>query len=66
MPSFMRPSIRPYRNGNENGISEQPAMWRKSVNGVPDSNGCAEFALKNPPPFVPSCLIAPGSRRGRA
>ena len=22
------------------------------------SNGCAEFALKNPPPFVPSCLIA--------
>ena len=22
------------------------------------SNGCAEFTLKKPPPFVPSCLIA--------
>ena len=22
------------------------------------SNGCAELTLKNPPPFVPSCLIA--------
>ena len=22
------------------------------------SNGCAEFTPKNPPPFVPSCLIA--------
>ena len=25
---------------------------------MPPSNGCAEFTLKNPPPFVPSCLIA--------
>ena len=54
----MRPSMRPYRNGNENGISSSAAMCRKSVNGVPDSNGCAEFALKKPPPLVPSCLIA--------
>ena len=54
----MRPSMRPYRKGNEKGISSSTAMCRKSVNGVPDSNGCAEFALKNPPPFVPSCLIA--------
>ena len=22
------------------------------------SNGCAELALKNPPPLVPSCLMA--------
>ena len=57
-PSFMRPSMRPYRNGNENGISNSTAMCRKSVNGVPDSNGCAELALKKPPPLVPSCLIA--------
>ena len=28
------------------------------ANGVGFSNGWAEFALKNPPPFVPSCLIA--------
>src|SRR6476661_6434797 len=26
--------------------------------GVAFSNGCAEFTLKNPPPFVPSCLMA--------
>ena len=25
---------------------------------TPPSNGCAEFTLKKPPPFVPSCLIA--------
>ena len=31
---------------------------RKLPNGLPPSNGCAEFTLKNPPPFVPSCLIA--------
>ena len=31
---------------------------RKFDSGVGFSNGCAEFALKNPPPFVPSCLIA--------
>ena len=30
---------------------------RRFVHGVGFSNGCAEFALKNPPPFVPSCLI---------
>ena len=30
----------------------------KLPNGVPPSNGCAEFTLKNPPPLVPSCLMA--------
>ncbi len=30
----------------------------KFVNGVAFSNGCAELTLKNPPPLVPSCLIA--------
>ena len=30
----------------------------KFESGVGFSNGCAEFALKKPPPFVPSCLIA--------
>ncbi len=28
------------------------------ANAVGPSNGCAEFALKNPPPFVPSSLMA--------
>ena len=31
---------------------------RRSVKGVGLSNGCAALALKNPPPFVPKCLIA--------
>ena len=28
------------------------------LNGVGFSNGWAELALKNPPPLVPSCLMA--------
>jgi hypothetical protein len=31
---------------------------QKFVHGVGFSNGCAALALKNPPPLVPSCLIA--------
>ena len=31
---------------------------RRFENGVGFSYGCAEFALKKPPPFVPSYLIA--------
>ena len=30
---------------------------QKFVHGVGFSNGCAAFALKKPPPFVPSCLM---------
>ena len=36
---------------------------RKLLNGVEFSNGWAELTLKNPPPFVPSCLMATGSPR---
>ncbi len=31
---------------------------RKFENGVGFSSGWAELALKNPPPLVPSCLMA--------
>ena len=31
---------------------------KRLLNGVGFSYGCAEFALKKPPPFVPSSLIA--------
>ena len=31
---------------------------KRFVQDVGFSNGCAEFVLKNPPPFVPSSLIA--------
>ncbi len=34
------------------------SIERKLVHGVGFSNGCAALALKNPPPLVPSCLIA--------
>ena len=29
----------------------------KLLKGVGFSNGCAELALKKPPPFVPNCLM---------
>ena len=34
------------------------SICRKFVSGVGFSNGCAELALKKPPPLVPSFLIA--------
>ena len=40
------------------GISRIASTSRKFESGVGFSSGCAEFALKKPPPFVPSCLIA--------
>ncbi len=34
------------------------SIWIKFESGVGFSNGCAAFALRKPPPFVPSILIA--------
>ncbi len=53
-----RPSIRPNRKGIANAISSCDQSSSVFVNGVPLSNGCAELALKKPPPLVPKCLIA--------
>ena len=39
-------------------IAKIRTISRKLVQGVGFSYGCAEFALKKPPPFVPSSLIA--------
>ena len=33
-------------------------IWRKLESGVGFSKGCAELALKKPPPLVPSILMA--------
>ena len=41
----MRPTIRPYRKGIENGMSRSAQCSRKFENGVPLSSGCAELAL---------------------
>ncbi len=51
-------TIRPSRYVSADGIAKIANICQKLLNGVGFSNGCAELALKNPPPFVPSCLIA--------
>ena len=51
-------TIRPSMNVRPAGIMKIATICRKLVHGVGFSNGCAELALKNPPPLVPSCLIA--------
>ena len=38
-------------------MSSSARISRKFVRPVGFSNGCAEFALTMPPPFVPSSLI---------
>ena len=38
-------------------MAKMAISWKKLVNGVGFSNGCALFALKNPPPLVPSSLM---------
>ena len=40
------------------GISRMKSISTKFENAVGFSNGNAELTLKNPPPLVPSCLIA--------
>src|SRR5437868_2214781 len=50
----MRPNVKASANGMRR-IEYSP---RKSLNLVGFSNGWAEFALKNPPPFVATILIA--------
>ncbi len=39
-------------------MAKMDKSWTKFVSGVGFSNGCALFALKKPPPLVPSILIA--------
>ncbi|MNC78601.1 hypothetical protein D3C75_1308460 [compost metagenome] len=40
------------------GIRKIASICTKLVRAVGFSNGCEELALKNPPPLVPSILIA--------
>jgi hypothetical protein len=50
--------IRPSSQVSAAGIAKIANIDRKLVHGIGFSNGCAAFALKKPPPLVPSCLIA--------
>jgi len=38
-------------------MAKMPNISSQFVNGVGFSKGCALFALKKPPPFVPNCLM---------
>ena len=43
---------------NAAGMTSTASISTKFVNPFGFSNGCAELTLKNPPPLVPSSLIA--------
>jgi len=43
---------------SEAGMISMARIWLKLARGVGFSKGWAELALKNPPPLVPSILIA--------
>ena len=49
--------MRPYIHGREKGIASTSRISNRFVHAFGFSNGCAEFALKKPPPFVPSSLM---------
>ena len=57
-PCFMLPAHFPKVNVSPAGTTKMASIWSQSVNGAGFSNGWAELALKNPPPLVPSILIA--------
>ena len=56
-PCFWSLAIRPKVKVSPAGIAKIRNIERKFVSGFGFSKGCAAFALKKPPPFVPSCLI---------
>lgn len=58
MPCRLSPTMRPKARGIEKGITRNSSTSTMLVQAVGFSNGCAELALKNPPPLVPRSLIA--------
>ena len=57
-PASWSRSCTPNVTTRANGMSRIDQFSMKLVMPVGFSNGWAELALKNPPPFVPSCLMA--------
>src|SRR5262249_52769599 len=55
---FKSPTINPNAYTNPAEMMSKPNTSQKLLKGVGFSNGCALFCPKNPPPFVPSCLMA--------
>ncbi len=58
MPWRRLPTISPKVKHSAAGIARMASICRKFDSGVAFSKGCAELALKKPPPLVPSSLIA--------
>ena len=54
----MLPTILPKTRGRAADIMSIRKISIRLVKGVGFSYGCAEFALKNPPPLVPNSFIA--------
>ena len=52
------PTMRPKTKHSAAGIAKMASISSRSVTALGFSYGCAELALKKPPPFVPSILIA--------
>ena len=57
-PNFLFFTMTPSAYVAANGIMMRNHISIMFVKPLGLSNGCAEFVLKKPPPFVPSCLIA--------
>src|ERR1017187_9315121 len=56
-PCRLSLTILPNARGVENGISSSRKISNQLVNGFGLSNGCAELALKKPPPLLPMSLM---------
>ena len=58
VPWRRSPTMIPYARGSANGMTSSRKISKRLVRAFGFSNGCAELALKKPPPLVPSSLIA--------
>ncbi|KAG1278016.1 hypothetical protein G6F64_014679 [Rhizopus arrhizus] len=58
MPWRRLPTISPKVKHSAAGIARIARISRKFARGVAFSNGCAELALKKPPPLVPRRWMA--------
>ncbi len=51
-------AMRPYVKVRPAGMTKMRSIWTRFTSGVGFSNGWELLALKKPPPFVPSILMA--------
>ena len=63
-PAACRRTMTPNVTASANGMTISDQVSTTLVSAVGFSNGCAELALKKPPPLVPSSLIASWNATG--